>query len=258
MFGQTVSDSPIRKRRRPALSCVECRRRKIKCDRLDPCNHCRQSKGIVCVYKDVHPATGNKLSSRTMTQQEAVLAESLIDVNSEASYYAAPRQVIPRDGIGNGFTSGESSPKETSISADITYSDRDPQTTPASSIDDIHPQENTLAYRSRVVSRDLPDSMAISTMDLGNQTAMGINFSTFGDLIVQDGDTAASIRTKYFKQTDSTPIRDMQGSISKTRFFGQSHWMHSFCQVRYLTELRAIIMPQIVTQLRDSLPPLSC
>lgn len=33
-----------RRRRRPALSCLECRRRKIKCDRNDPCAHCVSAK----------------------------------------------------------------------------------------------------------------------------------------------------------------------------------------------------------------------
>ena len=33
-----------RRRRRPALSCLECRRRKIKCDRNEPCNHCVSSQ----------------------------------------------------------------------------------------------------------------------------------------------------------------------------------------------------------------------
>ncbi|KAK2776999.1 C6 zinc finger domain-containing protein [Colletotrichum kahawae] len=39
-----------RRRRRPALSCLECRRRKIKCDRNDPCTHCVSSKNQ-CTYK---------------------------------------------------------------------------------------------------------------------------------------------------------------------------------------------------------------
>ena len=39
-----------RKRRRPALSCVECRRRKIKCDRHEPCVHCVSVK-LRCTYK---------------------------------------------------------------------------------------------------------------------------------------------------------------------------------------------------------------
>ncbi len=33
-----------RRRRRPALSCIECRRRKIKCDRNEPCTNCVTAK----------------------------------------------------------------------------------------------------------------------------------------------------------------------------------------------------------------------
>ncbi|KAF2475088.1 uncharacterized protein BDR25DRAFT_253900 [Lindgomyces ingoldianus] len=39
-----------RRRRRPALSCLECRRRKIKCDRNEPCAHCVSAK-IQCTFK---------------------------------------------------------------------------------------------------------------------------------------------------------------------------------------------------------------
>ncbi|KAK3298956.1 uncharacterized protein B0H64DRAFT_454636 [Chaetomium fimeti] len=42
--------SPIRRRRRPALSCQECRRRKIRCDHNNPCAHCTRQK-TKCVYK---------------------------------------------------------------------------------------------------------------------------------------------------------------------------------------------------------------
>ncbi|KAK6224002.1 hypothetical protein LQW54_000148 [Pestalotiopsis sp. IQ-011] len=38
-----------KRRRRPALSCVQCRRRKIKCDRSDPCKHCLAAKHC-CTY----------------------------------------------------------------------------------------------------------------------------------------------------------------------------------------------------------------
>ncbi|KAI1075965.1 hypothetical protein F5B20DRAFT_573085 [Whalleya microplaca] len=39
-----------RRRRRPAYSCIECRRRKIKCDRNDPCAHCVAAKAQ-CSFK---------------------------------------------------------------------------------------------------------------------------------------------------------------------------------------------------------------
>lgn len=44
-----TAEGEPRRRRRPALSCVECRRRKIKCDRNDPCGHCKATR-IQCVY----------------------------------------------------------------------------------------------------------------------------------------------------------------------------------------------------------------
>lgn len=42
----------IRRRRRPARSCIECRRRKIKCNRQMPCNHCTATRKH-CVFSNV-------------------------------------------------------------------------------------------------------------------------------------------------------------------------------------------------------------
>lgn len=49
---------PLR-RRRPALSCLECRRRKVKCDRGDPCGQCVsiQTKCNYSSKHQVHAAT---------------------------------------------------------------------------------------------------------------------------------------------------------------------------------------------------------
>lgn len=44
-------ESRPKRRRRPAISCVECRRRKVKCDRVYPCKHCL-SAGSSCAYED--------------------------------------------------------------------------------------------------------------------------------------------------------------------------------------------------------------
>ncbi|KIN04569.1 hypothetical protein OIDMADRAFT_156663 [Oidiodendron maius Zn] len=60
---------------------------------------------------------------------------------------------------------------------------------------------------------------------------MGINFSTFKDVIIQDGDTRNVLRTKVFKNTSSNPIQDLKGTLCKTRFYGQSHWMFALKQV---------------------------
>lgn len=60
------------------------------------------------------------------------------------------------------------------------------------------------------------------------QKALGLSYATFNDIIVEDGDPGAKLRTKFFNQTDVTPIKELRGCMSKTRFFGQSHWMNSF------------------------------
>ncbi|KAI5861414.1 hypothetical protein GGS23DRAFT_150109 [Durotheca rogersii] len=53
-----------RRRRRPALSCLECRRRKIKCDRSDPCAHCVSARSQ-CTYRIYGNDTGAQKQPRT-------------------------------------------------------------------------------------------------------------------------------------------------------------------------------------------------
>lgn len=42
-------DKPVKRRMRGITSCLECRRRKMKCGRTQPCDHCHKS-GRVCIY----------------------------------------------------------------------------------------------------------------------------------------------------------------------------------------------------------------
>jgi hypothetical protein len=59
-----TEERPIRKRRRPALSCAECRRRKVKCDRNNPCGPCMAYKSPTCTYTDP-PATASRASQQS-------------------------------------------------------------------------------------------------------------------------------------------------------------------------------------------------
>jgi hypothetical protein len=54
-----------KKHRRPALSCIQCRRRKVKCDRNVPCNRCIQAKNVPCVYDPEAPARARAVHSAT-------------------------------------------------------------------------------------------------------------------------------------------------------------------------------------------------
>ncbi|KAL4994339.1 hypothetical protein BDV10DRAFT_197623 [Aspergillus recurvatus] len=44
---------PVR-RRRPAVACTECRRRKIRCDQATPCRHCEKA-ALQCIYNHMRP-----------------------------------------------------------------------------------------------------------------------------------------------------------------------------------------------------------
>jgi hypothetical protein len=46
------SPSGVRKRRRPAVSCIECRRRKVRCDRAKPCGQCTAHNTPLCTYEE--------------------------------------------------------------------------------------------------------------------------------------------------------------------------------------------------------------
>lgn len=46
---------PERRRRRPAVSCSLCRKRKIRCNRETPCSNCLRSRNNDCVY-EIHPS----------------------------------------------------------------------------------------------------------------------------------------------------------------------------------------------------------
>lgn len=75
---ESVGGLAQRKRRRKALSCLECRRRKVKCDRRYPyCNRCRETgETEACVYsaeaKTLRRATGVADSPDSVEENEII------------------------------------------------------------------------------------------------------------------------------------------------------------------------------------------
>lgn len=68
---------PKRRRRRPALSCEQCRRRKMKCDRSDPCAQCVQARNRQCTYSSqplTPSATGDTPTNSLNNSQQPQLA----------------------------------------------------------------------------------------------------------------------------------------------------------------------------------------
>ncbi|KAI1126187.1 hypothetical protein F5Y10DRAFT_245346 [Nemania abortiva] len=64
-----------RRRRRPALSCVACRRRKIKCDRANPCARC-VSTNTRCTYRLRSSSETNTARTHSQRGSEGLAASS--------------------------------------------------------------------------------------------------------------------------------------------------------------------------------------
>lgn len=58
------------KRRRPALACTRCRRRKIRCDHKIPCNNCFKANITNCQYAESHSPVGRVPRSKPPLQKE--------------------------------------------------------------------------------------------------------------------------------------------------------------------------------------------
>lgn len=85
-----------RRRRRPALSCQVCRRRKIKCDHNDPCSNCLRHK-TQCVYTSYHdskadepPAVRQSHTVPRGAREQATIAETGTVSSSEGVLVQQP------------------------------------------------------------------------------------------------------------------------------------------------------------------------
>lgn len=100
-----ISEADRRRRRRPQLSCVLCRRRKVKCNRELPCDQCyKLSKGRSCVYNDIIPSAETPdhgaLSSNSVDPSRSAPQRSPFESNTglrrSREHNAPPRENILR------------------------------------------------------------------------------------------------------------------------------------------------------------------
>jgi hypothetical protein len=86
-----------RRRRRAALACLQCRLRKIKCDRNDPCAHCVSSRAH-CAY-NVH---GNNPGNRRQLQEDIC-----VSIPSSSTHVPSPLAQIQQPRAARSTTEGE-------------------------------------------------------------------------------------------------------------------------------------------------------
>ncbi|KAH6900072.1 hypothetical protein B0T10DRAFT_14496 [Thelonectria olida] len=87
-----------RRRRRPARSCEQCRRRKIRCDQHQPCRGCVRARApMQCTYRDDSPVDTSAVASRPPglipLESRSRTASEIDDPASAAAY---PRDQPPQ------------------------------------------------------------------------------------------------------------------------------------------------------------------
>ncbi|KAI1345720.1 hypothetical protein F5Y01DRAFT_299675 [Xylaria sp. FL0043] len=183
-------EEPPRRRRRPALSCLTCRRRKIKCDRASPCARC-VSTNTRCTYR---------LSSETA----AIPAHS--PGRTERPVNASPRtSPLPLTRVVNG---DESTPgHEHYSSAPRVYAI--PPSAPQAECP-VGPSHNGLLNSTHTQASDFQDL---------RQRVRRLEKTSVSSQIHGLAETGRHILTRQ------AGLRDSEISLKKTRLLRWSDWM---------------------------------
>ncbi|KAJ5980286.1 hypothetical protein N7481_007584 [Penicillium waksmanii] len=193
---QNLQSSP-RKRRRPALSCEQCRRRKVRCDRQMPCGPCKKVYGSMdCSY--VHEG-----KAALSTRRDAMRTSE----NESPPYLESQQGVV--DMPMSGFDGGRIAQMECTIRV---LQDR---------IESLEQSAQGSSSQSQPVEENNP---------LGLTRANGSN----SRLVDRDGQFAGSRQDGPRQpQTLIAPLQPrLKGTGEKTRLFGTTHWAIVFQQVR--------------------------
>ncbi len=186
-----------RRRRRPAHSCVECRRRKVKCDRNQPCNNCSgRRRHATCIY-NINATTGNVTPISTpsfSTGSYVVDSPEQCDVNAlrmsgvtKASLYSAGQ---PPDDVQRSSTVPSGAGSSPSLPG------KDHTTATSEGDDDLHRRLRALEQLLSTCNTRQPPT---------------------------DENSPAIVLS----------LHDGRGSLNKSRVFGRSHWMTQIAQVRH-------------------------
>jgi hypothetical protein len=208
---------PPKKRNRPTLSCVQCRARKIKCDRNTPCTSCDKTK-IKCTYDDSRrarpawaispaPSAGPQGAHQhhprgsPQPQQQPPLSQSTTFGNGPIHYINGHVNRASAQGAGSVFAvptrlhhAASLTSPATLVSVDSTVSSPWQGTGQA----DVPKQRRIWEQEQR-----LP----------GNVKA--------NDLAVH---SCRDAHLRGLAPESVSPIPS--GILSKSRYFGQSHWMY--------------------------------
>lgn len=241
------SSSGKKKRRRPALSCEQCRRRKIRCDRLQPCCHCLKAKIPDCSYAPTHiPASWVKKAQAAQVHAHASSREPvgagprrLSPSPPPATAAAPPPQPSYSITAASTLAPAPGPPSKPSTMtrrailptplagwAVLVPSQHDEQATHDSSSTQQPPADTLLGRPSPAASCHKDWTAAMHYLE--DKLTQVVNISNKG--------SPASPREE---EDPSVPAK---GNSSKTRYYGRSHWLKCTTLVRSRSSLDPVLL----------------
>lgn len=197
-----VPGRAARKRHRPALSCVQCRRRKVKCDRKLPCSQCSQYHNTACLYDDPEVVARGKPAD---PNPQTIHNSSTALPSDQSSGHRSARQPIV---FSTPLTVGPQYVDSRSPPTNIFWGSATP-------IEFVQFDHNA---SEKSVGVTTPQSDA-SVQELKDR--------------VQRLEAIISSSSNYVSKPDndsniSSPnAPKLRGNLDKTRFFGMNHWMNT-------------------------------
>ncbi|RAH85809.1 hypothetical protein BO86DRAFT_445652 [Aspergillus japonicus CBS 114.51] len=203
---------PARRRRRPAVSCSLCRRRKIKCDRQLPCSHCtRSGNEATCEYDNTElsrPPQSAFGVTPTRPDPYAIPTEGALHTSRTAPY------TIPTGGTLHTSRTASSVPSPHSA-AHTTAS------TKASTVASPQSDPNVEALKDRV--RQLEQRLAETVAKPAIQPPPVAPIPE----VVTAGSTLTGLFHLHHENDPARPAVAITRSIMhKSRLFGQSFWIN--------------------------------
>ncbi|KAI1452506.1 hypothetical protein F4805DRAFT_472371 [Annulohypoxylon moriforme] len=199
-----------RRRRRPALSCVSCRRSKIRCDRNLPCGACVRSKHKTCVYEPQGLSRHSDILPGPVGPHQPT--DTLPSINSETN-------VSP---VASGSTHAHHS--------DGSHQDHSIHSiTGSTPVDSTSPQ----AHESSFDVRSLLDRISDLERRLEESTEHRSNPKNGKRASATVPETVATYPS-YLAGELHTMNRSV---MTKTRYLGQSHWMNQIGGFKSVLEL---------------------
>ncbi|KAK3943215.1 hypothetical protein QBC46DRAFT_43239 [Diplogelasinospora grovesii] len=188
---------PPRRRNRPALSCIQCRTRKIRCDRSEPCSSCLRSKIVNCVYEEARRPKP-RLWKLSWTPNSGPPGH---DATAEVPFPRYALDSARRDS--DPAVAGHAPPGSAGRAPTHSISALSPAAT-------VHAADGAAGGASTPLSNSNTAALAERVRQLEQQLA----------------DTLKRPEPAATRPPQTASPAPAQGILSKTRYFGASHWVN--------------------------------